>query len=278
VLQTRITGRYETNTFLADERRRQTEARMWASEIFRSSEVRHDHHPSTVPPGAGKLLGCIRGATRAQKAPGQTKKPSPTSSTMKNLTSVARIAYLMNRSGQELSFGDETLDDEHDEAKTTRGFNKQWVELVIGMSFFPNERISRIAANDFLTNPSLMVPCYLEWASACEHLAASGVLNASANAGIVSLAQTLWQCPAACLDYFDAAYTRKDADGEYAGFTLCGHILNNEAVFGWESVEQAIKMPSTLTEPLGAIHVAVKHNQRNFLAQEASPPHRDVTP
>eukprot|EP00966_Prymnesium_polylepis_P140549 3246142-Prymnesium_polylepis.1 len=151
-----------------------------------------------------------------------------------------------------------------------RGFNKKWIELVIGMSFFQNDRLARIAANDFLLNPCLMVPCYLEWAAACEHLAASRVLNASANAGLAKLAETLWQCPAGCLDYFDAAYTRSDSDGEYAGFTLCGHILNNESVQGWFSNSQGARMPAMLTEPLGTIRVAVKHDQRDFLAQAGS--------
>ena len=32
---------------------------------------------------------------------------------------------------------------------------------------------------------------------------------------------------AGCLDYFDAAYTKIDTDGEYAGFTISGHVLRN---------------------------------------------------
>ena len=285
--------------FLADERNREEEQ----SHHFLTDRRHHHHHHhhhhqciaamktkmrriSDVSHKHGMAMPFAKAAARSHTTSGDSSnerlaRPGP-KSPRPTISAVTKAVYRLKRLRHRAEFsqprskipkapsfhGDDTTAETRS-PESHRGFNRKFIELVIGMSFFQHDRLARIAANDFLINPSLMVPCYLEWAAACEHLAKSGVLNASANVGLEQLAQTLWQCPAACLDYFDAAYTRADADGEYAGFTLCGHILNNESVTGRSSYKQGARMPSNLTKPLGAIRVAVKHDQRDFLAQEA---------
>ena len=48
------------------------------------------------------------------------------------------------------------------------GFNRAWVDVVVALSFFPVDWLSRLAVNDFLSNPQLMPALYLEWASAIQ--------------------------------------------------------------------------------------------------------------
>ena len=71
---------------------------------------------------------------------------------------------------------------------------------------------------------------------------------------------------AACLDYFDAAYAKIDLDGEYAGFTLSGHILRNESIQDMADPE-LVHCPKVLGEPLAIIRQALRHQQRQFLSQ-----------
>mmetsp|Transcript_47423 Transcript_47423/g.106934 ORF Transcript_47423/g.106934 Transcript_47423/m.106934 type:complete len:888 (-) Transcript_47423:215-2878(-) len=111
-----------------------------------------------------------------------------------------------------------------------------------------------------------MVPLYLEWAAACKHLALSGQLSSAASVGLKELAELLLLAPAACLDYFDAAYSKMDTDGEYAGFTISGHLLRNESVHE-HNLETTLHMPLVLQQPLAAIQIAIKHHQSGFLAQ-----------
>ena len=72
---------------------------------------------------------------------------------------------------------------------------------------------------------------------------------------------------AGCLDYFDAAYAKIDIDGEYAGFTLSGHIMRNESILDASDPELAHHSPTILGKPLGIIHQALRHQQRQFLSQ-----------
>ena len=51
--------------------------------------------------------------------------------------------------------------------------------MATGLSFFPVDRIAMLAANDFLTHPTLMICTYLEWAAAMDRLARSGQLSLS---------------------------------------------------------------------------------------------------
>ena len=67
-------------------------------------------------------------------------------------------------------------------------------------------------------------------------------------------AEVLVLTPAACLDYIDAMYTKVDSDGEYAGFSLAGHILRNESMHDKTDPEYA-HLPVLLTRPLAPIQV-----------------------
>ena len=51
-------------------------------------------------------------------------------------------------------------------AEKVVGFNRTWVDVVVALSFFPVDWLSRLAVNDFLSDPILMPALYLEWASA----------------------------------------------------------------------------------------------------------------
>jgi hypothetical protein len=52
-------------------------------------------------------------------------------------------------------------------------------------------RISKIAARDFLQDPTLMQMAYIEWAHACEKLAESGHLSSGGRAMVLELAEVL---------------------------------------------------------------------------------------
>ena len=159
--------------------------------------------------------------------------------------------------------------------------------MATGLSFFPVDRIAMLAANDFLTNPTLMICTYLEWAAAMKALARSGQLSLSASTileevSVVTcmgtapvaearrrsvhgarapscpqVAETVSQTPAACLDYFDAEYAKVDADGEYAGYSISGHILYNVAVLDQSDPEHQ-QLPLMMTKPLAIIQLALK--------------------
>eukprot|EP00966_Prymnesium_polylepis_P103267 2391498-Prymnesium_polylepis.1 len=133
------------------------------------------------------------------------------------------------------------------------------------MTFQSTEKLANLAANDFLRNPTLMMavraadihtlphpilwhrPCpiykrrttspragasqtYLEWAAAANALASSGVMSLAVSTSVFELVEVLMLAPAAYLDYFDAQYTKIDEDGEYAGFSMSGHLLRNESI------------------------------------------------
>ena len=85
----------------------------------------------------------------------------------------------------------------------------------------------------------------------------SGVCGLSRrHAGVQDLAETLALAPAACLDYFDAEYSKIDEDGQYAGFTLSGHFLRNESILD-ESEPEHEHLPLRLMQPLAVIQVAL---------------------
>ena len=90
-------------------------------------------------------------------------------------------------------------------------------------------------------------------------LAASGQLSLAVSNGILELAELLMLAPAACLDYFDAQYTKSDADGEYAGFSISGHLLRNESVVNRVGAEYK-HLPLMLTQPLAIIQVGHVRN------------------
>ena len=136
-----------------------------------------------------------------------------------------------------------------------RGYNKGFVELVTGMSFFNLEKIAHLAANDFLKNPTMMICAYLEFAAAAHQLARSGTLSTATSKLIKELAETIELTPAACLDYFDATYTKSDPDGEYAGFAPSGHLLRNESIVNASEAEYA-NLPYFYTQPLSIIRAS----------------------
>ena len=178
------------------------------------------------------------------------------------------------------------------------GFTRKFIAMSTGLSFFPIDQISMLAVNDFLRSPVLMISCYLEWASAMKRLAQSGNLSLSACKVLnevlcahhhcaflpterciscpsrqlhapripTQTADLIAQTPAACLDYFDAEYTKVDDDAEYAGFPLSGHMLANFMVLDRKRPEYE-HLPLIVTKPLGSIQVALKHELRSFLAQ-----------
>ena len=76
-----------------------------------------------------------------------------------------------------------------DDVNLGSGFTKEFRDMAIGMSLFPIDALSKIAARDFLRNPTLMIIVYLEWSSAAERLAASGQLSKGASAGVMDLAE-----------------------------------------------------------------------------------------
>ena len=49
-------------------------------------------------------------------------------------------------------------------------------------------------------------------------------------------------------------YTKSDSDGEYAGFTISGHLLRNESVLNRADPEYD-QLPLMLTQPLAVVQV-----------------------
>jgi hypothetical protein len=99
-------------------------------------------------------------------------------------------------------------------------FTQEFVDTALAMSYFPVSKICKMAANDFLRNPSLMIAVYLEWSTAAQMLADSGQLSTGASNGVLELAETLALAPAGCLDYLNAAYIKHFEQTEYAGFSV----------------------------------------------------------
>ena len=159
----------------------------------------------------------------------------------------------------------------------------QFIAMATGISFFQVERLVMLAANDFLANPTLMMAVYLEWSAAMQSLSRSGQLSLSASTTVlevndppfatshythnavalrcrslfVQMAETVAQMPAACLDYFYAEYSKVDRDGEYAGYTMSGHLLANLYILDQSDPEHH-HMPVMLTKPYAVIRLALK--------------------
>ena len=159
----------------------------------------------------------------------------------------------------------------------------QFIAMATGISFFQVERLGMLAGNDFLANPTLMMAVYLEWSAAMQSLSRSGQLSLSASTTVlevnhppfatshythnavalrcrslfVQMAETVAQMPAACLDYFDAEYSKVDRDGEYAGYTMSGHLLANLYILDQSDPEHH-HMPVMLTKPYADIRLALK--------------------
>lgn len=138
-----------------------------------------------------------------------------------------------------------------------------------GLSFFPVDRIAMLAANDFLTNPTLMVCTYLEWAAAAKTLGLSGQLSLSASTVLLEISKTVAQTPAACLDYFDAEYAKVDADGEYSGYSIAGHLLVNVDIMDQSDPEYQ-HLPLMLTQHLAIIQLALKVCTRSLILWRSS--------
>ena len=49
-------------------------------------------------------------------------------------------------------------------------------------------------------------------------------------------------------------YTKSDSDGEYAGFSISGHLLRNESVLNRADPEYD-QLPLMLTQPLAVVQV-----------------------
>ena len=153
-----------------------------------------------------------------------------------------------------------------DDVNLGSGFTKEFRDMAIGMSLFPIDALSKIAARDFLRNPTLMIIVYLEWSSAAERLAASGQLSKGASAGVMDLAETLALAPAACMDYFDSEYLRVDHTGEHAGFSISGHILKNASIMDPKS-DYFSRLPTAINLSRAPVLHAIRHGQHGFLAQ-----------
>ena len=63
--------------------------------------------------------------------------------------------------------------------------------------------------------------------------------------------------PAACLDYFDAYYTKIDSDGEFAGFALSGHLLRNRSILDSSDAEYAHLPSSYIQVRARALHASL---------------------
>ena len=146
------------------------------------------------------------------------------------------------------------------------GFTKEFQDLVIGISYFTVDSIARLAANDFVRNPTLMIIVYMEWSSAAETLAKSGQLSQGASNGVLQLAETLALAPAGCLDYFDSECLKEFGDNSHAGFTLSGHILKNMSILD-PSGSEYHELPPTITASHAPILAAIRNNHKGFLSQ-----------
>ena len=71
------------------------------------------------------------------------------------------------------------------------GYTKRFRALTLRMSFFSILHVGRLAANDFLRNPTTMMATYLELSSAVEALAHSGQLSKSASVRAINFAEAL---------------------------------------------------------------------------------------
>ena len=69
------------------------------------------------------------------------------------------------------------------------------------MSYFPPDRIARMAARDFLQDPKLMPIAYFEWAHATQRLANSGQLSAGAKEMVLELAEVRALCTISAVHY-----------------------------------------------------------------------------
>ena len=74
---------------------------------------------------------------------------------------------------------------------------------------------------------------------------------------IEELAEVLTLTPAACLDYFDAYYTKIDSDGEIAGFALSGHLLRNRSILDASDAEYAHLPSSYIQVRARALHASL---------------------
>ena len=284
--QARALGLFDVNVYLADKRNREraTLARQYEKNITAGFERAAELHklPTRERMGKAKLRKAtwLTSARKAgdsafnEGAPAEAPAEAPASDgngvmlrwkiALDNAETEAKhiLTTRRHRAAQQEVFADAASV----ASKTKRGFNKPFVELVVGMSFLPLAKLSHIAANDFLRYPMMMVACYLEWATGCTALANSGQLSTAASMAVTQLGDTLVLASAGCLDYFDAAYTKIDTDGEYAGFTISGHVLRNQSMLDYTDPEFA-QLPLIMTKPLAVIQVALKHDIKDFLAQ-----------
>ena len=72
--------------------------------------------------------------------------------------------------------------------------------------------------------------------------------------------------PAACLDYIDSEFMKRQHHGEHAGFTLSGHILRNVSILDTKE-EGFRKLPSSITATHAPIQHAIWHGHKLFLSQ-----------
>ena len=154
----------------------------------------------------------------------------------------------------------------NDLTNKSMGFTKEFRDLAIGMSYFSIDMLSKLAANDFLRDPTLMIIVYLEWSSAAERLASSGHLSKAASSEVLALAETLALAPAACLDYFDAECFKSDQDRDISGLLVSGHILKNTSLMDPLKASYQ-RLPLAISSPRAPIVHAIRHGHKRFLEQ-----------
>ena len=247
--QARVVSVYDTNTYLCDYAARRVESRAAQGQEGDGGDgAKWRRAPRVVSALSRLQRSSRRSSKRSSEAPKQ-RHPCTCDGDNAPSAAPAKVPRLADTQNQK-----------------RKGFNRAFIDLALGMSFFTVDKVAYIAANDFLKSPTLMVTCYLEWAAACERLATSGQLSTAASELLLELAEMLTLTPAACLDYFDAIYLRDDLDGEHAGFSPSGHLLRNESIFS-ELDAEFDHLPLLLTRPLAPIQVALKHDLKEFLAQ-----------
>jgi hypothetical protein len=153
----------------------------------------------------------------------------------------------------------------HLENALSWGHTKRFRLFTLNLGLFKIGHISTLAANDWLRNPTLMMASYLELSAAVESLALSGQLSKSASVKAQSFAEALELAPVACLDYLDAMYRSQDPDGEFFGFSIVGHLLQNETVD--KGTTEWAQLPFMMTQPLAVMEVALKHDRKRFFSQ-----------
>ena len=171
----RVVGLFETNVYLGDR-------------ALRATEALTQDKQSLLRASSGNS---VRASIRSSLSSGVTSKHlcKDAAATCRRTDSAGLPAPVSDPFSRQLTRDELVLPEMSRHKK--QGFTRQFTAMATGLSFFPVDRLAKIAANDFLRNPTLMMPAYLEWGAAMSALARSGQLSLSASKVLADVSRAL---------------------------------------------------------------------------------------